>query len=108
MWSVFLMLTPYSLIAMPYHDGMSDSGRDERILEAAREVFLRDPAAPIAAVAERAGVGISALYRRYASKDALLQRLAADGLRGYIEEVEAALADEGDLWTAFARFMRRC
>ena len=44
---------------------------DERILEAAREVFVADPEAPISAVAERAGVGISALYRRYASKEDL-------------------------------------
>ena len=31
---------------------------------AAREVFIADPRAPISAVASRAGVGISALYRR--------------------------------------------
>jgi AcrR family transcriptional regulator len=81
---------------------------DLLILEAAREVFLADPGAPISAVAERAGVGISALYRRYASKDELLQRLAGDGLRRYIAEVEAALADDGDPWSAFAGFMSRC
>jgi AcrR family transcriptional regulator len=81
---------------------------DLRILDAARAVFTADPAAPIAAVAERAGVGISALYRRYPSKDALLQRLCLDGLNRYIAEAEAALADDGDPWTAFASFMRRC
>ena len=81
---------------------------DERILIAAREVFLADPEAPIAAVAQAAGVGIGALYRRYANKDALLQRLAGDGLRRYIEETEAALADDGDAWTAFAGWMERC
>ncbi len=37
---------------------------DTLILAAARAVFTADPSAPIAAVAERAGVGISALYRR--------------------------------------------
>ena len=81
---------------------------DTRILEAARAVFAADPEAPIAAVAERAGVGISALYRRYASKDLLLQRLALDGMRRHNAEVEAALADDGDPWEAFARFMHRC
>ena len=79
---------------------------DERILEAARAVFVADPGAPIAAVAQRAEVGISALYRRYASKEELLQRLALDGLRRYISEAEAALADESDPWEAFAAFMR--
>jgi AcrR family transcriptional regulator len=81
---------------------------DQRILDAARAVFIADPGAPIAAVAAQAGVGISALYRRYKSKEDLLQRLCLDGLQRYIAEAEAALADEGDAWTAFTRFMRRC
>jgi AcrR family transcriptional regulator len=80
---------------------------DGRILEAARAVFVADPEAPISAVAKRAGVGISALYRRYPSKEDLLRQLCADGLRRYIAAVEAALADDGDPWSAFARFMGR-
>lgn len=80
---------------------------DERILAAAREVFMDDPSAPISAVAERAGVGIGALYRRYRSKDELLQQLAADGLRRYTAELEAALADDREPWLAFSDFMRR-
>jgi AcrR family transcriptional regulator len=80
---------------------------DKRILEAAREVFVADPAAPISAVAERAGVGISALYRRYASKEELLRKLSADGLERYIAAAEAALADPDDAWSVFAEFMRR-
>jgi AcrR family transcriptional regulator len=80
---------------------------DQRIPEAAREVFMADPGAPIAAVAARAGVGISALYRRYPSKEALLAQVARDGLRRYNEVVEAAVADDGDAWQAFADFMAR-
>jgi AcrR family transcriptional regulator len=80
---------------------------DRRILESARVVFTADPGAPISAVAEHAGVGISALYRRFPSKEALLQHLAADGLATYIAEVEAALADDGDPWQAFAAFVTR-
>jgi AcrR family transcriptional regulator len=80
---------------------------DRRILEAARGVFVADPGAPISAVAERAGVGIGALYRRYASKEELLRKLAANGLEQYIAAAEAALADQGDPWSAFAGFMRR-
>jgi AcrR family transcriptional regulator len=80
---------------------------DQRILEAAREVFVADPGAPISAVAAHAGVGISALYRRYRSKEDLLRRLSGDGLRRYIAEAEAALADDGDRWEAFAGFLRR-
>jgi AcrR family transcriptional regulator len=80
---------------------------DQRILEAARAVFIADPTAPIAAVAQRAGVGISALYRRYPSKEDLLRRLCGDGLQRFIAETRAALADERDPWSAFADFMRR-
>lgn len=80
---------------------------DRRILDAAREVFVADPQAPISAVAERAGVGISALYRRYGSKEELLRRLCAEGLRIYIAAAEDALADERDPWDAFTEFMRR-
>lgn len=83
------------------------SRNDEKILAAARAVFTADPEAPIAAVAERAGVGISALYRRYRSKEELLQHLSLGGLHRYIGEVETALADDGDPWEAFAAFMRR-
>lgn len=74
---------------------------DGRILEAAREVFLADPAAPIAEVARRAGVGISALYRRYPSKEALLRELARDGLERFAAALETGLADDRDPWTAY-------
>ena len=80
---------------------------DERSLNAAREVFIENPSAPIADVAKRAGVGISALYRRYPSKADLLRELCADGLRRYISAAESAAADGSDPWRAFAGFMRR-
>lgn len=80
---------------------------DQLIVKAAREVFVADPSAPIAAVAEHAGVGISALYRRYPSKEDLLRKLCGDGLDRYLEVVEAAVADNGDPWSAFETFMRR-
>lgn len=80
---------------------------DERILDSARQVFLADPTAPITAVAKHAGVGISALYTRYGSKEELLRKLCLDGLTVFVEETEAALADERDEWTAFADYMQR-
>ena len=80
---------------------------DGVILESARAVFTLDPSAPISAVARHAGVGISALYRRYPGKEDLLRKLAGDGLQRFIDELEAALADDRDAWTAFSDFMRR-
>jgi AcrR family transcriptional regulator len=80
---------------------------DRLILESAREVFLADPRAPITAVAERAGVGISALYSRYGSKDELLRQLSRGGLETILEAIEAAAEDDRDPWTVFVSFMER-
>jgi AcrR family transcriptional regulator len=80
---------------------------DVLIRQAARDVFIADPDAPMSAVARRAHVGISALYRRYLSKEELLRQIARDGLQQYLDEAEAAVADEGDAWEAFAAFMAR-
>jgi AcrR family transcriptional regulator len=80
---------------------------DELILASARAVFLEDPDAPITAVAKHAGVGISALYTRYGSKEELLRKLCNDGLQRFVDETEAALADERDAWTTFADYMQR-
>lgn len=79
---------------------------DGLILEAARAVFLADASAPISAVADRAGVGISALYRRYPSKEALLRTLCYDGLRRYNAEADAALEDS-DGWRGLVGFLER-
>jgi AcrR family transcriptional regulator len=79
---------------------------DEVILRAARTVFLADPKAPVSAVAAAAGVGISALYRRYASKEDLLRTLCHEGLLRYIAEAEEAVA-QPDGWAAFTTFLQR-
>src|ERR1700722_5662605 len=80
---------------------------DIGILDAARSVFLEDPSAPVSAVASRANVGISALYRRYPSKEDLLRELARDGLARYTAELEAALAGKGDAWTVYSGCLTR-
>jgi AcrR family transcriptional regulator len=85
----------------------AEAARNDRvILDAARDVFVREPNAPISDVAEQAGVGIGALYRRYAGKEELLRTLCADGLHRFIAIAEAALAGDGDPWEAFAGFVR--
>jgi AcrR family transcriptional regulator len=78
---------------------------DEAILAAARRVFVDDPEAPVSAVAQAAGVGISALYRRYPGKEDLLARLCLDGLRRFVEVATAAEAVP-DPWESFAGFVR--
>ncbi|NMO53805.1 helix-turn-helix transcriptional regulator [Actinoplanes sp. TBRC 11911] len=78
---------------------------DGTILAAARAVFIAEPDAPVGAVARVAGVGISALYRRYPSKEALLATLCLDGLRQFVGIAQAA-ADVSDPWEGFVEFMR--
>jgi AcrR family transcriptional regulator len=77
-----------------------------RILKAAREVFIANPAAPISEVASSAGVGIAALYHRYPSKNALLAQLCLDGQDTYIELVEKALASPDDPWRTYVQWLR--
>jgi AcrR family transcriptional regulator len=78
---------------------------DGKILDAARTVFLADPKAPVSAVAKAAGVGISALYRRWPAKEDLLRQLCSDGLDRFIAEAESAARTEDD-WAALADFLR--
>ena len=80
---------------------------DGLILQAAREVFLDNPEAPVSAVAARAGVGIGALYHRYAGKEDLLRTLCLDGQRIYLAEVQRALDSGADPWAAYTEFLRR-
>jgi AcrR family transcriptional regulator len=81
---------------------------DRLVLQAAREVFAtRGAAAPVAAVAERAGVGVGSLYRRYGSKTELLQRLCVLAMQEAASAAEVALAAE-DAWTGLADYIRTC
>jgi AcrR family transcriptional regulator len=78
---------------------------DGAILAAARTVFVAEPDAPVGAVARAAGVGISALYRRYPSKEALLATLCLDGLRQFVTIAQAA-REVTDPWEGFVKFLR--
>jgi AcrR family transcriptional regulator len=81
---------------------------DLAVLEAAREIFSAMGAdAPIAAVAERAGVGVGTLYRRYGSKTELLQRLCVLAMEQALEAAEEALQAD-DPWTGLAAYIAAC
>jgi AcrR family transcriptional regulator len=73
-----------------------------RILDAAAAVFAREGlGAGVDVVAREAGVGVGTIYRRFPTKEALLEAVIADR----IERVEATLvtaADREDPWDAFA------
>ena len=81
---------------------------DLAVLDAARDVFTAQGAgAPITAVAERAGVGMGTLYRRYGSKTELLQRLCVLAMQQALDAAADALRAD-DPWTGLADYIRAC
>lgn len=81
---------------------------DLAVLEAARDVFSTFGAgASVAAVAERAGVGMGTLYRRYGSKTELLQQLCMLAMEQARQAAQDALAAE-DPWAGLAGYIRTC
>ena len=76
-----------------------------RVLEAAREVFAEEGIdAPVTEIAERAGVGVATIFRRFPTKDDLLVALLAQRGRQLVADVDAALAAD-DAGAAFRRFL---
>jgi AcrR family transcriptional regulator len=81
---------------------------DLAVLEAARDVFTAQGAgAPISAVAERAGVGMGTLYRRYGSKSELLQHLCLLAMEQALEAAGEALKSD-DPWAGLAGYITAC
>jgi AcrR family transcriptional regulator len=82
---------------------------DRAVLDAAREVFaVHGPDASVAQVAARAGVGIGSLYRRYPTKEALLQHLCQASMDQQVAVAEEALQGGGAPWEALAAFVGAC
>jgi AcrR family transcriptional regulator len=63
--------------------------------------------APVSAIAARAGVGIGSLYRRYPTKEALIQHLCVLAMEQTIDAASAALEAE-DVWAGLAGYIRTC
>src|ERR1044071_6962450 len=78
-----------------------------RILEAAAEVFgERGLGATLDAVAERAGVGVGTVYRRFPDKEALVDALFEERI-GEIRAIAHEAAEIPDGWDALTTFMER-
>jgi AcrR family transcriptional regulator len=76
-----------------------------RILEAAREVFAEEGIdAPISVIAERAGVGVGTIFRRFPHKDELVAALVEQRGRQLLDAADLALASE-DAGSAFRGFV---
>ena len=84
-----------------------DAERNRRsLLDAARVVFAERGchAAPLEEIARRAGVGIATLYRRFPTREALIEALFEEKARSYLAASQEALA-AGDAWEGFAGFV---
>jgi AcrR family transcriptional regulator len=79
----------------------------QRVLDAAREVFAESGAeAGIEEIAARAGVGIGTVYRRFASKDALIDELLRLSMETLLGAAEAALAAPPE--AGLEQYLRSC
>src|SRR5262245_31125912 len=87
----------------------SDALRNrERLLNAARDAFVvQGVDVPLEDIAQRAGVGIATLYRRFPDRAALMRAVALHVLAQVAAEARAALAEEGDSFQALARYLHR-
>jgi AcrR family transcriptional regulator len=89
------------------HGRQAEARRNDLVvLDAARDVFtVQGAGAPVSAVAERAGVGMGTLYRRYGSKTELLQRLCVLAMEQALAAADDAL-QAGDPWAGLAGYIR--
>ena len=102
-------MTFRSLRPQSGHGRQAEARRNDlAVLEAARDVFAAQGAdAPISAVAERAGVGMGTLYRRYGSKTELLQRLCVMAMDQALSAADDALG-AGDPWHGLCGYITTC
>ncbi|MGB2851273.1 MAG: helix-turn-helix domain-containing protein [Solirubrobacterales bacterium] len=71
----------------------------ESILAAARDLFAeRGAGVEMSEVAERAGVGVGTLYRRFPDKDALVHELLGERFRELAACYQRRLSAEGSAW----------
>jgi AcrR family transcriptional regulator len=81
-------------------------GNRERLLDAARELFIEyGPRAPLDEIARRAGIGIATLYRRFPQRRALMRAVVLDALRRTAAEAHQAADEEPDPFAALVRYM---
>lgn len=86
----------------------ADAARNKAaIIEAAREVFAEHGVdAPLEEIAQRAGVGIATLYRRFPARKQLVAAALAEKVAQYAQIAADAVADP-DPWAGFTWYVQR-
>lgn len=79
----------------------------QRIIDAARDLFARKGLEPnLNEVAHHAGVGVGTVYRRFATKEELLEAIFEDGLNQLTLLAEIGLRHD-DSWEGFVWFVEQ-
>jgi AcrR family transcriptional regulator len=77
----------------------------QRVLEAARELFaVKGMEATLNDVAQHANVGVGTVYRRFSTKEELVEAIFEDGIDQLVAFAESALLHE-DSWGGFVWFV---
>ncbi|WP_323189309.1 helix-turn-helix domain-containing protein [Kitasatospora sp. NBC_00240] len=80
----------------------------ESVLRAAREVFGEfGYDAPMEEVARRAGVGVGTVYRRFPSKEVLVQRIASEEVAWLTTQARESLYSGAGPWESLAEYLAR-
>src|SRR5215469_16110208 len=81
----------------------------DQVLAAARELFAtRGVDVSMKDIADRAGVGVGTLYRRFPDRDALITAAAEAHLADLATALQTARREERTAWLALCRFLRFC
>jgi AcrR family transcriptional regulator len=81
----------------------------DQVLAAARELFAtRGVDVSMKDIADRAGVGVGTLYRRFPDRDALISATAEAHLLDLATALETARREERTAWLALRRFLHAC
>ena len=96
------------MIDKPCRGLRKDAERNrQRIIEAARELFaVRGLEATLNDVAHHAGVGVGTVYRRFATKEELLDAIFEDGIDQVVCLAESA-AQQNNSWDGFVWFVEQ-
>ena len=97
-----------SVIDKPCRGLRKDAERNrQRVLTAARELFaIKGMEATLNDVAHHAGVGVGTVYRRFATKEELVEAIFEEGIAEVVCLAESALLHENS-WEGFVWFIER-
>jgi len=81
----------------------------DQVLAAARDLFAtRGVDVSMKEIADRAGVGVGTLYRRFPDRDALISATAEAHLSDLASALQTARSEERTAWLALRRFLHAC